>query len=66
MLPRRFRSERRRSYFAVDGTSYQKVASGLVEEWQGKGFQGGLMQVSSYAFTSPLIVVRNAGEIFGP
>jgi 4-amino-4-deoxy-L-arabinose transferase-like glycosyltransferase len=28
--------------FAVDGTSYQKVASGLLDEWQGKGFSGWL------------------------
>ena len=28
--------------FAVDGTSYQEVASGLVEQWQGKGFSGWL------------------------
>jgi 4-amino-4-deoxy-L-arabinose transferase-like glycosyltransferase len=24
--------------FAIDGTSYQRVATGLVDEWQGKGF----------------------------
>lgn len=24
--------------FAIDGTSYKKVATGLVDEWQGKGF----------------------------